>query len=718
MQPSDEQASILETLATGQNVVVDAVAGSGKTTTIVFIAERFPDKRILILTYNQKLKEETRHRLADHEHVDVHNYHSLVHNLFKSPCHDDKMMSDFLADQQKQRNDPTLAATTRAPSFEIPAYDLIVLDEVQDMTMLFYQLVYFLRSCIPSATNPQLCCLGDRMQCIYQFMKADERFITSSDTVFNRFNTRPWCKEPLPLVTTFRMAAPTTTFLNQVLLRSDRLHGYAATGLRPLYIHANLNHLTKGLKWIQTIVNAIRKYGAGNTFILAPSLRSPNSPVRKLENFLVQYMNVPCYVPTADERELNRPAMSGKVVFSTFHQSKGMERDLVIVYGVDDSPMHRYTSRTLCDNKLYVAMTRSRKQLIAVHDESKPYLPYMDLDALSDFASVISDTPMFKWLRTHPHVLKKEAQLLQSGVTAYPTFTFVTNILRHCHFEDLTRLEALMCTYETIHPAMEDRYKNSLMTIPNHVVTNILPLQTEEVSDLTGLAMQAWIELKLTKGLRTIGHDTLPSSLLDTPLSTQTLLLMVNDYDADGATGYRSRRRQIQERQHNWVSLDHLNIAWENFTRKIDAEAVHTFEVPVEFKVQGLFACASPMAAINMIGRIDVLEKHQDGRITIWELKFVSQVQSHHIVQAATYGILYFLGTGIVPDVYVYNLKTDHLIRVHLPESVEHALDCLRLMVYLKFANHNTSSDAKFLGDTDLLARKILESKPIISSSK
>ena len=113
------------------------------------------------------MKEETRQRLKDYDHVDVHNYHSLVHSYFGVPCQDDKMMADFL-------NEPT----SKQRSFvDLPDFDIVILDEVQDMTPLYFQLVHFLRTHLKNP-SPQLCCLGDRMQCIYQFMRADHRFIT------------------------------------------------------------------------------------------------------------------------------------------------------------------------------------------------------------------------------------------------------------------------------------------------------------------------------------------------------------------------------------------------------------------------------------------------------------------------------------------------------------------------------------------------------------
>jgi superfamily II DNA or RNA helicase len=55
---SVEQTLIVESFPIS-NVIVDAVAGSGKTTTILSAAKSVPSKLCLLLTYNTKLCKET-----------------------------------------------------------------------------------------------------------------------------------------------------------------------------------------------------------------------------------------------------------------------------------------------------------------------------------------------------------------------------------------------------------------------------------------------------------------------------------------------------------------------------------------------------------------------------------------------------------------------------------------------------------------------------------
>ena len=59
--PSAEQNQIVIDLK-NYNITVDAIAGSGKTTTILHIANAYKKKKILLLTYNSKLRSETKTR--------------------------------------------------------------------------------------------------------------------------------------------------------------------------------------------------------------------------------------------------------------------------------------------------------------------------------------------------------------------------------------------------------------------------------------------------------------------------------------------------------------------------------------------------------------------------------------------------------------------------------------------------------------------------------
>ena len=56
MQATQEQHDIVVAVNTGENLLVSALAGTGKTTTLRLIAETYPDRKMLYLAYNKNMQ--------------------------------------------------------------------------------------------------------------------------------------------------------------------------------------------------------------------------------------------------------------------------------------------------------------------------------------------------------------------------------------------------------------------------------------------------------------------------------------------------------------------------------------------------------------------------------------------------------------------------------------------------------------------------------------
>ena len=135
MKLSPEQQNILDTTKTGINVYVDAVAGTGKTTLILSIAKELQDKKILQMTYNKSLKFEVREKIEKEEihNLNVHTYHSLAVCYYRDTAFVDNELRKIIVNKEK-------------PNKEIPHFDILVLDETQDMTFLYFQFMYTIRN--------------------------------------------------------------------------------------------------------------------------------------------------------------------------------------------------------------------------------------------------------------------------------------------------------------------------------------------------------------------------------------------------------------------------------------------------------------------------------------------------------------------------------------------------------------------------------------------
>jgi superfamily I DNA/RNA helicase len=91
-----------------------------------------------------------------------------------------------------------------------------------------------------------------------------------------------------------------------------------------------------------------------------------NPRLPPLTNALSERYGIPVAVSTSDDVPLDADVVNGKLTVSTYHQFKGMERDLVFVYGAD-SGYFTFIGRDLpddrCPNATFVALTRARKQV-------------------------------------------------------------------------------------------------------------------------------------------------------------------------------------------------------------------------------------------------------------------------------------------------------------------------------------------------------------------
>ena len=104
-EASDEQKAIIDSIK-DHNVKVNSVAGSGKTTTVLHMAKQYKDESILLLTYNARLKMETRKKKDNLglRNLEVHSYHSFCVSNYDNRCYKDAAIINFLKYNKKSLN--------------------------------------------------------------------------------------------------------------------------------------------------------------------------------------------------------------------------------------------------------------------------------------------------------------------------------------------------------------------------------------------------------------------------------------------------------------------------------------------------------------------------------------------------------------------------------------------------------------------------------------
>lgn len=619
--PSLEQAEIIHALMEGNNVLTDSVAGSGKTTTILFTALADPNKRILSITYNSRLKAETRQRVKQNsiENLEVHSYHSLGLAYYTRPCLNDIHLGNIV------RN--------KMVPFGNLAADILILDECQDMTKTYYD---FIKKVIKDMNNPnlQLFVMGDHLQCIYDYAQvgADSRFLTLADKIFP--SNRPWIKKYLR--TSYRITKPMEWFVNECMLGYPRLISVKESTIPVKYITGDA--FFKVPEFLGRELQGLFREGFKpmDVFVLAPSIRSPNpwNPVKRFENLLVR-MGIPCFVPLSDEEELKDEVIHGKVVFSSIHQSKGLERKIVIVANFSSSLYYVFkdASRDVCPNISYVSATRAAQRLYLWGEGEKDQpLPFLN-------EASMMPNQHFQRIQIGP----PRMQTLEAFV---PDETPEKNVLRRV--TDLTRFlpEEAMCQILELCQMVTRKQPTKSISIASTVDTT--GSKKENVSDLNGIAIPTIYEHKkmgkisIQMDLQTYFLNTLRTgskltqeqkgwiSIIQKELETPAEYLKLANIYSAYTSGYLYKIAQIQD--YNWLTkgqVDQLLQVLESVVKGKPEDMIfeHTLEFPgYEFHSYN----------VTVAGRADLIDDEH-----LWEVKCVDTFKPEHFVQLALYAWLW-----------------------------------------------------------------------------
>ena len=356
---SSEQQNIIDNVILGNNICSISVAGSGKSTTILLLANQLKEKKILHMTYNSSLRKEFKEKVEYEkiDNLDVHTFHSFAVKYFLPIAYTDDGIREILIKKIE-------------PVYEIPSYDIVVIDECQDLTSLYYRfMIYFLTML---KNKIQLVVLGDPLQSLYEFKGSDHRFLTLA---FQLWAKQPFLKtnhfEFCSLKTSYRLTNQMSEFINTVLY-TEKFIDTCRSGSPITYIRNNNYSVEK------IIINMIKRIIdegdlPSDIFILAASVSGINSHLKKMENILTE-LEIPCYIPYSDVEKMDERVIGGKVVFSTFHTVKGRQRKHVFVMGFDNSYFEFYAktlSKYECPNTLYVACTRSTHHLYLIESNNR-----------------------------------------------------------------------------------------------------------------------------------------------------------------------------------------------------------------------------------------------------------------------------------------------------------------------------------------------------------
>ena len=599
MVPSHEQQAVVNAAVAGFNIVVDAVAGSGKTTTVLSIAKALPDKNILQITFNSQLKLEVREKVNNMslQNIQVHTYHSIATTFYNPTFWNDGKLNQML-DHNHLPNKKTY----------VP--NIIIIDEAQDMTLLYFRVIQKFIKDFCKESIPQLIIMGDRYQSVYTFMQADVRFLTHASEVWKKdFKYMTLCES-------YRVTKPIANFINQCMVKQKRIISKKPGIKVDYYITNPFCH-----PFINEIIVRI-KNGSLNpedVFILSASLKSANSPARIIENKLVE-AGISVYVPIGDESKLDDDITRGKVVFATFPSSKGRERKIVIVLGFDNSYFNYYAKNddpTICPSALYVAVTRAKERLIVVGNSYMDYLPFLNMSCtgLESFVTIYGKRKF-----------EKPTKSLFQNKEKTTTPTEIIKFLKQDTIRVLTPLvEYLFDSQNTYTDSNAIQIQSKIKTQKN---------QYEDVSDINGIVIPIMWE---KTGGATLYNNLLKYIECDKPknvikkhfdkikfpcTTVADFLQLCNVYQSM-SDGYIGRLAQIKK--FDWITINDIEFCHKLLDLNVSKQDI-IFEVP----------CEQLNGNVLISGRVDALTKD-----TLWEFKCVEALTLEHLLQLIVYAWMF-----------------------------------------------------------------------------
>jgi hypothetical protein len=696
---SQEQRTVLDYIRADSNVIVDACAGSGKSTTILSIAKELTGKTIRQFTYNSMLRHEIKEKVRELglPNLEVHTYHSFAVKYYTSEAHTDTGI----------RHITRMGTEPRKP---IPLVDIVVVDESQDMTMLYFELIVKMANDMCSLANPlvkgephkfQLLILGDYMQGLYEFKGADIRFLTKASDIWSGL---PYLVSPVfekcVLKTSYRVTNQMAKFVNRDMLGEDRLVA-CREGMPVVYIRRPRYQIEKIVAYqIQRLLS--EGESPSDIFVLGGSVKGANSNIRHMENVLTD-AGIPCHVPMMETDVMDERVIDGKVVFSTFHTVKGRQRKYVFVVGFDQG--YFYTARNIpkdvCPNTLYVACTRATHGLYLLENDSSRPLEFLKRGQPDMKQSDYIDFKGIPQSIFHDNVQEDEGK----GIVIIPTYHVTpTELIK---FVPESVIEYVTPILDKIFIREVEPLEEMEFDIPRMVQTSLGLF--EEVSDLNGIALPAMyydaiqgtthdgedilrsIIRTCVQDLKGNSHPYLKRIAAELPEKCETpgdYLFLANVCVAMQEKLY-SKLKQIGRDEYTWLSVEmrdkcvsrlneHLGHEFnKGGEKKVEVEKLlihYVHETEHNLIDAALYPYFSYEKRFRFCARADLVSD-----TTLWELKCTSKITFEHRMQVVIYTWLWrTLHPESPRKTQIFNIRTGEKLRLESSDE-----DLTRIMVSL-----------------------------------
>lgn len=609
---SEEQKFSIDVAKKGQNILIDACIGSGKTTTIQVMCNELKNKRILYLTYNKLLKEDAQMKIISPNAVAT-NYDGFAYMALTR----NNMPTDF------ERN-ITLFNLQKPP---IDSYDVIILDEYQDIREDIAEMLLYIKEKNPGI---QVIAVGDMEQKIYNFTALDIR------TFIQDFLGRK--HQELNFTKCFRLCKEHAEALG--FLWGKDINGVNENG-KFLKIHT-----------LKDIVEFLSDKDPKDILVLGHRGGDAARILNQLEqNYPDRFNKKTVYASIRDEDGgTGNKEKSTSAIFTTFDSSKGLERKYCIVLDWTKEywiarKSHPDTDYKILRNLFLVAASRGKEYNIFFENERK------HKDLLYDFIGTPDESKDEKAIREFRN---RDSLILEGFVNPYhheKPFTASTMYdfmfredVEKCY--QMLRLKGIRKkNTEVIDVVSRDGNIDLSPCIGRYVEADFFPAYN--LDDIARF-IQMQNDIDFIKPKVIMGKNGEPNDYLeyDSPLATiEDKILMLT------ATETR-QDRYVRQVDVPFISDDDKQKIKKRLKEKFNGKEEVQVDCEIDFTdKRGL--------SYQIHGKCDVIKDN-----TIYELKFTDGLKETDYLQLAFYLCANPGMKGIL-----WNIKTNEMVKVEVRDK-------------------------------------------------
>jgi DNA polymerase III epsilon subunit-like protein len=443
---SEQEVVVYAPLDTPRASLVLAVAGSGKTTTIVcrlkhLVDSGIPEEEIILTTFTRDATQDMRQRL---ESIFGYEPDIKVGTM-------DSIARGYITNIQKNMKDTMMDVSEYGPAFlnflkknQDVAKDIskhtqyMVIDEFQDIDEVQYGIIkQFYKH------GTKIICVGDDAQNIYTFRGSDVKYILNFGDYFedNRI---------YQLSTNYRSTPDIVAFANASIENNE----FQLPKTMTSYMKSDESSKKPQVVFFDAITrenmfikDRILELGQTTPYENIAVLSCQNSFLYELEGLLTKY-DVP-HVLLDKGGDVKAKLKSGHVCLSTIHKSKGLEWDHVFLMMCNDQifPARKEPSNIIESRRLfYVAITRPRKTL---------YITYSALKECSYISRFVSEVDVSFYapynMRSYCYGLSSKNITLKEDTLSYWIDKLNGSFLTRLKEDVLPDMNEIMCYKENLY---------------------------------------------------------------------------------------------------------------------------------------------------------------------------------------------------------------------------------------------------------------------------